>query len=74
MEAYVSTKGQVVIPAELRHKYGIHPGTRVHIVDEGDRIVLQPITREYVRKLRGSLSGGGALKILEDERRREREE
>jgi AbrB family looped-hinge helix DNA binding protein len=74
MEAYVSTKGQVVIPAELRRKYGIEAGTRVYIVDEGDRIVLQPITKEYVRKLRGSLTGGGALQILEDERRREREE
>jgi len=73
MEAYVSTKGQLVIPVELRRKYGIKPGTRVQILDEGTRIVLQPVTAEYVRQLRGSLKGGGALRILAEERRKERE-
>jgi len=73
MEAYVSTKGQLVIPVELRRKYGIKPGTRVQILDEGTRIVLQPVTAQYVRQLRGSLKGGGALRILEEERRKERE-
>jgi hypothetical protein len=31
------------------------------------------ITRTYIHKLRGSLQGGGALKILEEEREKERE-
>lgn len=73
MEAYISTKGQLVIPAELRRKYGIKPGTRVEVIDRGDQIVLQPITEEYVRKLRGSLKGGNALRILEEERRKDKE-
>ena len=73
MKTYLSTKGQLVIPAELRRKYGIKPGTRVEIIDRGDQIVLQPITEEYVRKLRGSLKGGNALRILEEERRKDKE-
>ena len=73
MKTYVSTKGQLVIPAELRRKYGIKPGTRVEIIDRGDQIVLQPITEEYVRKLRGSLKGGNALRVLEEERRKDKE-
>ena len=73
MKTYVSTKGQLVIPAELRRKYGIKPGTRVEIIDRGDHIVLQPITEEYVRKLRGSLKGGNALRVLEEERRKDKE-
>lgn len=74
MKAYISTKGQLVIPVELRRKYDIKPGTRIRIIDEGDRIVLQPITPDYVRELRGSLKGGGALKILEEERQKDREQ
>ena len=73
MEAYISTKGQLVIPVALRRKYHIKPGTRVQIYDEGDKIVIQPITPEYVKGLRGSLKDGGALKILEEERRKDRE-
>jgi len=73
MKTYVSTKGQLVIPAELRRKYGIKPGTRVEVIDRGDQIVLQPITEEYVRKLRGSLKGGNALRVLEEERRKDKE-
>jgi len=73
MKTYVSTKGQLVIPAELRRKYGIKPGTRVEVIDRGDQIVLQPITEEYVRKLRGSLKGGNALRVLEEERREDKE-
>ena len=73
MKTYVSTKGQLVIPAELRRKYGIKPGTRVEVIDRGNQIVLQPITEEYVRKLRGSLKGGNALRVLEEERRKDKE-
>ena len=73
MKTYVSTKGQLVIPAELRRKYGIKPGPRVEVIDQGDQIILQPITEEYVRKLRGSLKGGNALRVLEEERRKDKE-
>jgi len=73
MEAYISAKGQLVIPAKLRRKYGIKPGTRIQVIDRGNQIVLQPITEEYIRKLRGSLKGGNALRVLEKERRKDKE-
>jgi len=75
METIVTTKGQMTIPADLRQKYGIKAGTRIHIeVDEkANRLILTPVTREYIHRLRGSHKGGGALKILEAERQRERD-
>ncbi|MBI1800943.1 MAG: AbrB/MazE/SpoVT family DNA-binding domain-containing protein [Chloroflexi bacterium] len=73
METTATTKGQIVIPAALRKKYGIKAGTRIRITDEGERIILQPITRQYIHGLRGSLKGGGGLKALIEERRRERD-
>lgn len=70
----VTTKGQLVIPSKLRRKYSIRKGTRVAFVDEGDRIILQPITPEFISSLRGCLGkDSSALEILLEERRRERE-
>jgi AbrB family looped-hinge helix DNA binding protein len=71
METYVTVKGQIVIPSKLRRKYGIKAGTRIEVWDDGNWIVLQPITREFIRSLRGVMKGSGALAILEDERRKE---
>jgi AbrB family looped-hinge helix DNA binding protein len=50
---YVMAKGQLVIPAKIRRKYDIKEGTRVNFVEENGRIVLQPVTREYIRSFRG---------------------
>ena len=67
METRANAKGQIVIPAILRRKYGIKEGTRIVISDSGDSIVLKPITEKYLKKLQGSLKGTGALKILLNE-------
>jgi AbrB family looped-hinge helix DNA binding protein len=70
----VTTKGQLVIPSKLRRKYGIRKGTLVAIVEEENRMILQPLTPEFIRGLRGSLKGeASALKVLAEERKRERE-
>ena len=71
METRATAKGQIVIPAILRRKYGIKEGTRIIISDNGDSIVLKPVTEEYLKKLQGSLKGIGALKVLIDERRKD---
>jgi len=73
METHVTAKGQVVIPVALRRKYGITEGTKVHIYEENDRIILQPVTRETIRKVRGMFKGAGALKALVADRKREKE-
>jgi AbrB family looped-hinge helix DNA binding protein len=70
----VTTKGQLVIPSKLRRKYGIRKGTRVAMIEEENRIILQPLTREYIRSLRGSLKGEpSALKFLKEGRSQDRE-
>ena len=40
MPARVSTKGQLVLPARIRKKYGIDPGKEVEILDFGGEIVI----------------------------------
>ena len=75
--AYVTSKGQLVVPASIRRRYGIKPGTRVNFVEEGDRIIFQPVTREYISSFRGifKLRPGEKSVVQEhlEERRAERD-
>lgn len=69
----VTSKGQLVIPARLRRRFGIRKGTLVSFLEEDGRLILQPVTPEFIRGLRGSLKGEpSALKALLEERKRER--
>jgi antitoxin PrlF len=38
--ATLTEKGQIVIPAEIRVKYGLTPGTQVEFVDDGEGLRL----------------------------------
>jgi AbrB family looped-hinge helix DNA binding protein len=73
MVSYATVKGQIVIPASLRRKYGIKAGTKIEIYDDGEQIILKPITEEFYRKLRGSLEGKRALKALAADRAAEKD-
>lgn len=75
METTATTKGQVVIPSAVRRKLGIKAGTRINVeLDEANsKIILTPITREYIRSLRGVFRDSGILKELEESRARDRE-
>jgi AbrB family looped-hinge helix DNA binding protein len=69
----VTTKGQLVIPARLRRRFGIKKGTTVTFFEDGGRIIMQPVTAEFIRGLRGSLKEEpSALGVLLNERKRER--
>ena len=39
-EITISSKGQVVLPKELRDKYGWAPGTKLKVSDAGGRVTL----------------------------------
>ncbi len=60
METYATDKGEIIIPAPLRRKYGIKNGTKIIVTDTGNSIVLKPITGQHLRKLQGfSKAGAG---------------
>jgi len=41
----VTTKGQVTIPATVRHQLGIQQGDRVGFVYEGGKVIILPIIK-----------------------------
>jgi len=73
MTVIVSQKGWVVIPAELRKKYNLHPGAEVQVVDYGGVLALVPKLAEPVREAAGMLQGRRSLtRALRAEHRAER--
>ncbi len=57
----VSNKGWVVIPAEYRKKYNLHPGAKVVIVDYGGVLAIVPAVKDPVKTGYGFLKGGPLL-------------
>ena len=67
-----TVKGQILIPAPLRSKYGIGRGTPLRIYDEGNRIVVEPVANDPVAEGKGLLkTKGKVLKALMKDRKEE---
>ena len=75
MDTYMTVKGQIVIPSKIRRQLGMTENTRIQVdVDEQThKIILTPITREYIQSRRGKYKGKGLLKALAAEKKREKE-
>ena len=57
----ISNKGWVVIPVELRRKYGLTPGAQVRVVDYGGVLALVPLLENPVQEAVGMLKGSSSL-------------
>ena len=72
----ISSKGQVVIPAELRQQLGLDKGTRAIWKEEEGRLVLTPMTERRLNEIMGFLKPApgevSAFELLFEERERER--
>lgn len=67
----VSSKGQIVLPANLRRRLGMEAGARVEVVEEADGLklrVVRPVVAADVSKLAGMVKAPswGAPRRLED--------
>jgi AbrB family looped-hinge helix DNA binding protein len=70
--AKVSARGQLVIPAEIRKRYGIEPGDNVEFLDFGDQIVMIPI-KDAIKDAKGWLrSDQSVSQMLKEVREEER--
>ena len=61
MNVTVSEKGWVVIPAHLRKKYNLRPGTEIQVVDYGGVLALVPQLANPIRQAAGMLRGRKSL-------------
>ena len=68
-----SSKGQIVIPVEIRKKLNIKAGQMVRLTLEGDKAVITPLPQDPIKALRGVLKGKPSMtKALLEERKEER--
>lgn len=68
----ISSKGWVVIPAELREKYGLEPGDEVRVIDYGGVLSLVPISEDPIEHAAGMLRGEDSLPVaLMEEHKKE---
>jgi len=51
----ISSKGQVVIPVELREQFGLEKGISATWSEEQGRLVLTPITEKRLNEIMGFL-------------------
>ncbi len=75
--ACVTSKGQLVVPAPIRRRHGIKPGTKICFIERDHEILFQPVTKEYIRSVHGMLKSETSVtqELLKDRAKdREREE
>lgn len=70
-----SSKGQIVLPKEIRQKLDIRPGQKVVLRLVGDHAEIKPLPRDPIESLRGIFKNypGSLANELLTERRKDRE-
>ena len=71
METIMNSKGQIIIPFQIREQLGIKDGTylQIDLNIVTRQIILTPITRDYIHSLRGKYKGRGLMKALMAEKK-----
>lgn len=71
MIAKVSSKGQVVVPKEIRKQMGIKSGAFLEFKQIDDKRLELTVIKDLIKELEGIYEGSGMLKELEREHREE---
>jgi len=69
MHTTVTSRGQVSIPADVRKKLVIGPGTRLAWMVEGATVRVIPIPADAVKAFRGSGKKGMVRQLLQDRKK-----
>lgn len=69
----VSTKGQMIIPSQIRKAFHIKPETKLDVHVEGDKIVISPIPDDPIEACCGALQLDKSVRqVMKDVRREEK--
>ena len=55
---YIGRRGQITIPRQIRRKLGLKEGDRIALLQQGDQVILRPLTQTLL-DLRGSVTVSG---------------
>ena len=69
LKSKVNSKGQIVIPKQIRIKYGIKASTTIRWVQREDGLLMVPESGDPIFKARGMFKKSGMLKKLMAEKK-----
>lgn len=67
--AQVSRKGWIVVPKELRDRYGVSPGDKILVTEADTGLMLRPLPANPAKSFRGILKGHALVEALSETRR-----
>jgi AbrB family looped-hinge helix DNA binding protein len=73
MQTVVSRRGQTVIPAAIRKRYGIADGAQLVWLDDGRTIKVVPVSDDPIKALRGRGRGKKLTELLLADRKKDRD-
>ena len=72
MQSTITSRGQTVIPAEIRRHFKLSPSDRLEWIVEDNTLRVVPVREDPIEAFRGQGKGGTAKRLL-DERTKDRE-
>jgi AbrB family looped-hinge helix DNA binding protein len=69
MRSTITSRGQTVIPAKIRHQFDLGPSDRLEWVVDGKQILVFPVHKDPVIAFRGRGNGGSTERLLADRRK-----
>jgi AbrB family looped-hinge helix DNA binding protein len=69
----ITSKGQIVIPSKIRKHLNIKPGMRFVVQEQGHKIIVEKVDKNYFNQFAGILKGTNATEELFKERKLEKE-
>ncbi len=69
MQSTITSRGQTVIPAEIRKLFHLGPSDRLQWAVGSDGIRVTPVVANPIAAFRGSGKGGGAARLVAERRR-----
>ena len=68
MRSTITSRGQTVIPAGIRHQFNLGPSDRLEWVVDGNQILVFPVPKDPINAFRGQGKGGAKERLLAERR------
>ncbi|MEE9351070.1 MAG: AbrB/MazE/SpoVT family DNA-binding domain-containing protein [Thiotrichaceae bacterium] len=66
MRSTITSRGQTVIPAEIRKKFQLSPSDRLEWIMDGNSLRVVPVKENPILAFRGQGKGGSVKRLLAD--------
>jgi AbrB family looped-hinge helix DNA binding protein len=64
MQSTITSRGQTVIPASIRHQFHLSPADRLEWLLDGNAIRVVPVRANPIEAFRGQGKGGATQRLL----------